>query len=182
MHYVAIAMAVVSGIQSIKQGKEQQKGLEMQAVQAELQSRGEAVKYEKQANNVLRRSLEAQAAARARAAAGGIDPFSGSAQFIQDLSARDGMEEFNLSRENAKLVALGGTAQAAQYRQAGRNARRGGLIAGLTSFAAGAASFSKIGGPTGGGNFNLTTAGSGGLGLTSGGGLGLKPGGGLGLR
>lgn len=149
MQFVAIALAVVSGIQSIQQGREQQKGLEMQAAQAELQSRGEAVKYEKQGNNVLRRSLEAQAASRARAAAGGVDPFSGSAQFIQDLSQKEGMEEFNMSRDNAKLVALGGTAQAAQYRQAGRNARRAGLIAGLTSFASAGTSFSKIGGPTG---------------------------------
>lgn len=145
MEYVAIAMAVFSGIKSIQQGKEQEKTYQMQAAQTQIQSRGEAVKYEQQANGVLRRSLEAQAASRARAAAGGVDPFSGSAMFNQILSAKDGGEEFNLSRENAKLVALGGEAQATQLRAAGRNARSQGLIAGMTSFATAGFGYSQLG-------------------------------------
>jgi hypothetical protein len=176
MEYVAIAAAVFSGIQSIKQGREQGKLLEMQGTTALLQSRGEAVKYEQQANNVLRRALETQAAARARAAAGGIDPFSGSAQFIQDLSAKAGGEEFNLSRENAKLVALGGEIQFGQSMQAARNARRAGLISGLTSFGTAGASAAKIGGPTAAATPPISLA------YGSTGGLGLKPTGGLGLR
>ena len=124
MQYVAIAMAVFSGIKSIQAGRQEEKSLQMQAVQTQIQSKGEAVKYEQQANNVLRRSLEAQAASRARAAAGGVDPFGGSAMLNQTLSAKDGGEEFNLSRENAKLMALGGEARALQLNAAGRNARK----------------------------------------------------------
>lgn len=177
---VSAVASVASAVGSYQAGREQARGLQMQAVQAGIQSRGEAVKYEQQANNVLRRSLEAQAAARARAAAGGVDPFSGSAQFIQDLSAKDGMDEFNLSRENAKLVALSGASQQGQYMQAARNARKSGLVQGLTSLGVAASRIGKIGGPTGT-PAPQTTTGLAGVGLKPGGGLGLKPGGGLGL-
>lgn len=148
MMYVAVAMMAMQAIGQVKQGKQEQKLYEAQAQQARDTSRVEAVKFEQQGNSILRRSLEAQAAARARAAAGGVDPFSGSAQFIQDLSAAEGMADFDLSRDNAKLAALGGIQQSGMLENAGRSARQRGLLAGIGTAGMGAMSFSKIGGPS----------------------------------
>ncbi len=78
MEYVAVAAAVAGGISKIQQGRQAEDMYFAQAVQARQQARGENIKYQQQANAILRRSVEAQAAARARAAAGGINPFEGS--------------------------------------------------------------------------------------------------------
>lgn len=152
MQFVAVALVAMQAIGQIKQGRQEQNLYQMQAVQARDQARVEAVKFEQQGNSILRRSLETQAAARARAAAGGIDPFSGSAQFIQDLSAAEGMADFDMSQDNAKLAALGGIRQAGLYEEAGRTARRRGLLAGIGTAGMGAVNFGKIGGPSGGGS------------------------------
>jgi hypothetical protein len=144
---ISTVASVVSGISQIAGGSQQESLYQAQAAQAKIQSRGEAVKYEQQANSIARRALEAQAMARARAAAGGIDPFSGSAQFIQDLSAQDAGEEIDLSRENAKLAALGGSAQVDALLRAGRTSRTRGLLSGLTTAGMGLARASQIGGP-----------------------------------
>jgi hypothetical protein len=181
MQYVAIAAAVAGGISRIQQGRQTEDMYFRQAVQTRQQARGEALKYQQQGNAILRRSVEAQAAARARAAAGGINPFEGSPQFIMDLSAAEGLREFDISLDNARLASLQGEEQALQFIAAGRRAKNRGLLEGVMTFGQAASSYSKIGGPKPVSQFSLSTGASG-QGLTAGGGLGLKPGSGLGLR
>lgn len=139
--------SIAQGIAQYAAGRQQEGLYEAQAAQARLQSRGEAVKYEQQANGIAKRALAAQALARARAAAGGIDPFSGSAMFIQSLSSQEAGEEIDLSRENAKLALLAGDQQAETYKRAGRTSRSRGLLTGLTTIATGFGKTSQVGGP-----------------------------------
>lgn len=181
MEYVAVAAAVAGGVSKIAQGRQAEDMYFKQAVQTRTQARGEALKYQQQANAILKRSVETQAAARARAAAGGIDPFSGSSQFIMDLSAAEGLREFGISMDNAKLASIQGEDQALQFITAGRRAKNRGLLEGIASFGQAAGAYSKIGGPQPAGEFSLSSGASG-QGLKAGGGLGLKSGGGLGLR
>jgi hypothetical protein len=181
MQYVAIAAAVFGGISKIREGRQAESMYRQQAVQARQQGRGEALKYQQQGNAILRRSVEAQAAARARAAAGGINPFEGSPQFIIELSAAEGLREFDISLDNARLASLQGEGQGLQFITAGRNAKNRGLLEGIAMIGGAGASYGKIGGPQPTSQFSLSSGVSG-QGLQPGGGLGLRPGGGLGLR
>lgn len=144
---ISTAASVLQGLAQIKAGMDQQSLYAAEGAQARLRSRGEAVKYEMQANSIAKRALEAQALARARAAAGGIDPFSGSAMFIQNISAQEAGEEMELSRENAKLALLAGDQQAEAFKRAGKTARTRGLLSGIATVATSYGKTSKIGGP-----------------------------------
>lgn len=144
---ISAVATVGSAVSQISAGYQQKAQYEFQAAQSRLQGRAQAVKYEQQGISIMKRSLEAQAMARARAAAGGIDPFSGSAKFIQDISAQDAGEEIDLSRENARLAALTGETQAETLRSAGRSTRSRGLLGGFTTVLEGGVKIGKIGGP-----------------------------------
>ena len=126
MIWVAVAAVALQAYSSMKQGEQEEKLYKQQAEQARFQARVQATQYEQQANRMLRASLETQAAARARAAAGGLDPFSGSAQFVQDLSAKEGIEDFKTLSDSAALSRESGQKQGSIYEDAGRYARRRG--------------------------------------------------------
>ena len=149
--YVFVAAMAMQSMQQIQQGRFQASQYQAQGAQAKLQGRAQAVRYEQQGNAIMRRSLEAQAMARARAAAGGIDPFSGSAKFVQDLSARDAAEDLGILTDNAQLARLNGEAQASAYNSAARQARTNGLLAGFTTAATGYGQYSQLYGGFGGG-------------------------------
>jgi hypothetical protein len=146
MMWVAIAAVALQAYSSVKQGQQEQKLYEQQAEQARFQARVQATQYEQQANRMLKASLETQAAARARAAAGGVDPFSGSAGFVQDLSAKEGIEDFKILSDSATLARESGQLQGQIYEDAGRYARRRGLLGAATAIGQGAASYGRIGG------------------------------------
>jgi hypothetical protein len=102
------------------------------------------VRYEQQGTAILKRSMEAQAMARARAAAGGLDPFSGSARFVQDLSAQDAAEDLGILADNAALARQGAIFQSDLYSSAARQSRSTGLLAGTTTAGLGAAQYGRL--------------------------------------
>jgi len=83
----------------------------VQAAQAELQGRQNALNYNRQANEVLRRQEVLAATARARAAAGGVNPFTGSPLTIQEVNSMRASEEFQIASDNAEMAIYGGLAQ-----------------------------------------------------------------------
>ena len=147
MMWVAIASVALQAYSSYAGGKQEQKLAGQQADQARFQGRVQAVQYEQQANRMLRASLETQAMARARAGAGGVDPFSGSAQFVQDLSAKEGLDDFRIMEDNAALAREGASLQAGIYEDAGRYARRRGLLGSATAIGTGIVNYNRVGGP-----------------------------------
>jgi hypothetical protein len=142
--YVDIASTSANALNAIHQGNIARGQYAAQAAQAGLQGRAQALRYAQQGNAVLNRSLEAQAMARARAAAGGIDPFSGSAQFVQELSSRDAASDLGLLGDNAEMARLAAATQEGIYRQAGREARRAGLLRGVTIAGEGVGRYMKL--------------------------------------
>ena len=68
MQYVAIASSVLSAVGSIQQGRQQKEMYKIQASQADLKAKRDALQYEQQANQVLERLLANNATAAARKA------------------------------------------------------------------------------------------------------------------
>jgi hypothetical protein len=106
--YIAAAASAASSMASAQQ---QAVGMRLQAQQAELQGRQGALNYNKQANAVLERQNQLAATIRARAAAGGINPDTGSAMTLQEVNAMKAGEEINLAKSNAETSLYGGLAQ-----------------------------------------------------------------------
>ena len=69
--------AGVSALGQISAGAAQKRQYQMQAEQAELRGRSEAIAYKQQGADALRNLNETLAAIISRAAAGGVDPTSG---------------------------------------------------------------------------------------------------------
>lgn len=148
MEFVAISAAVIGGIQSIQMGKAQQQMYNVQAQQAAMQARSQALsqradtlEYKRQGVSVLENLSRNLATINARAAAGSIDPFSGSVANLAMANLEKGVTDFYTSRENvelsaaqSKLIEASGDFQAAQYTAAGDFAKRQGYMNALASF------------------------------------------------
>jgi len=93
-----------------QQAELQAQKMSLQAEQAKLQGRQNALNYSNQANQIFQRQLRIASAARARAAASGIDPFTGSPMTSQQADAVMAGREFQIMRENADLSIYGGLA------------------------------------------------------------------------
>ena len=156
---MAVAALVASGISaysSIQQGKYQKAMYNLQAQQAELQGRQNALNYSNQALQVLERQRKMSATLIARGAAGGIDPFSGSPMTVDRWNAFKAGEEYNLGMENADMAIAGGLAQSQSLQAAGKQAMKSAyfnaaatIAMGVYSYgqAAGAGSAAKAGAP-----------------------------------
>lgn len=125
MQYVAIASSVLSAVGSIQQGKAQKEMYKIQASQAELKAKRDALQYEQQANQVLERLLANNATAAAKGFAGGVSGFSGSAKLVQERSERVAGRDVAIMQEGAKSAISFGEIQANMLRDAGEQAVRG---------------------------------------------------------
>jgi len=105
------------------------------AAQERLRGRSQALQYKQQGINVLRQLNENLASTVARAAAGGVDPLSGSALNLQNYAMREGVRDYNQSRDNATIATGMAEYQAKQYKAAGSAAFRQGVLGALTSAA-----------------------------------------------
>lgn len=117
-----VAMTAVSAAGQLYSGRQQQKAYNAQAAQARIQGRSQAIAYKQQAADVLRRVNETNAAIITRAAAGNIDPSSGSAQALQNRSMKEGIREYNTSLDNSQMALGMADYQSKIYKDAGRTA------------------------------------------------------------
>lgn len=108
---VAAVSAAASAVSTIQGASAQASAYRIQAQQAELQGRQNALNYSMQANQILERQLRLSATIRARAAAGGIDPMTGSPMTLDQFNAMKAGREMQISKENAELALAGGLAQ-----------------------------------------------------------------------
>jgi hypothetical protein len=119
-----IAIAAFQAFSTIQQGRYQQKMYNLQAKQAELQGRQNALNYSNQALQVLERQRRMSATLVAKGAAAGIDPFSGSPLTVDRYNAFKAGEEYNLGIENADMAIAGGLAQSQSLQAAGKQAMK----------------------------------------------------------
>lgn len=135
---------IASGISSFAAGQQQQAMYDLQGRQAQLKAQGEEIKYRQQGVAALDRTLSTVATINARAGAGSVDPFSGSAGALTTYAFGKGFGEFNLAQESAALTGLQGGVQSDIYRMSGEQAAMAGTVKGLTSIATGLYQSSKI--------------------------------------
>lgn len=144
MEYVAIAAAVVGAVGSIQQGRAQEQMYKVQAMQTTAQSERKALQYELQANEILRRKREANAAIAARAFAGGVDAFSGSPDLLRAVNDTTAGREFMFSLNNANQALSFGAIEADMLRQAGKQAKKAGYFDAVAKLGMAAATYAKM--------------------------------------
>ena len=115
---IALASAGLSAVSAISASQARATAMRLQAQQAELQGRQNALNYNRQAMKVLDRQQQLAAMARARAGAGGVDPLTGSPLTIQQVDAMKANQEFGIARENAEMAVYGGLAQSQSLQSA----------------------------------------------------------------
>ena len=119
---IGVATGLVGAAGALQSGKAQQKAFAaqaqqaaMQATQARVQARSEALKFRRQGVEVLDRIVRNNATINARAGAGGIDPFSGSAKSLQQYALAKGGLEFFTAEDNEAITTLMGEHRAKQF-------------------------------------------------------------------
>lgn len=163
----SVAALVLSGVQAvnaIQQGKLQKEMYQMKATQArldakraELAGRQDALNYSRQAVDVLNNQRRLAGTIAARAGAGGVNPFTGSALTVNQYNAFRAGEEFNVFGENADMAIAGGlaksqafVAQAASYDAAGKQAMKSAYMGAIANIAGGVVSYGQLSTPGGG--------------------------------
>lgn len=122
---VAAAASAVSALGSIQQGKAEKRSFNLQAKQADVKSRREALQYEQQANLVFERMLKDNATASARGFSGGVSGFTGSAGLVQQRSEKVAGRDVAILQEGSKSAISFGEIQSNMLKEAGSQAMRG---------------------------------------------------------
>ena len=136
--------AVVSTVSSMEAASAQAQQQRIQAQQAELQGRQNALQYSRQAVQVLERQQMLAGAVRARAASGGVDPFTGSPMTIQQVDAMKAGEEYGIAKDNATMAIYGGLAQSQSLQAAASTTERLGMLNTVVKGAEGYIAYEKV--------------------------------------
>jgi hypothetical protein len=136
--------AVVSTVSSMEAASAQAQQQRIQAQQAELQGRQNALQYNRQAVQVLERQQMLAGAVRARAASGGVDPFTGSPMTIQQADAMKAGEEYGIAKDNATMAIYGGLAQSQSLQAAASATERLGMLNTVVKGAEGYIAYEKV--------------------------------------
>jgi len=136
--------AGVSALGQLSAGAAQKRQYQMQAEQAELRGRSEAIAYKRQGSDALRNLNETLAAIISRSAAGGVDPTSGSAATLQQYALSEGARESQIAQDNA-IMALGqASTQAGIYQSAGRAAQLSSYVSAAGTLGQGAYRYGQL--------------------------------------
>jgi len=147
LQVVGTALSAISSIQQIQAGRQQARAYQAQAKQEELKGRRDALAYRQQGVEVLKKIRENTSTVTARAAAGGLNPYSGSPQSLKNYAAKEGIGEFYLAQENAELALVIGDVNAQQARMAASQARRQGIYGAIGTLGTTAMTVGSLGGP-----------------------------------
>jgi len=145
--FIALGASALSAVAGLKSGQATAGGLRSQATQARMQAKGEELKYKQQGVAVLDNILRTQATLNARAGAGSIDPFSGSANALQQYALAQGAKENYTTMDNAIIAVRSGELQAQEYESAARSAMSQARMGAIMSLAQGAFNYAMLGGP-----------------------------------
>jgi hypothetical protein len=148
--FAMIAGTILSANAQYQAGKAQAKGYEMQARQAVVKGKQDELKYKQQGLEVLKKTNATMASVTARAAAGGMDAYSGSPQALRQYARATGTEEYYLTEENAILQDAVAKINETQFMMAAKNAKWQGTVGALTTLAMGTAQAMSMGGSAAG--------------------------------
>jgi len=102
------------------------------------------LQYNRQAVQVLERQQMLAGAVRARAASGGVDPFTGSPMTIQQADAMKAGEEYGIAKDNATMAIYGGLAQSQSLQAAASATERLGMLNTVVKGAEGYIAYEKV--------------------------------------
>jgi hypothetical protein len=122
----------------------------MQARQAVVKGKQDELKYKQQGLEVLKKTNATMASVTARAAAGGMDAYSGSPQALRQYARATGTEEYYLTEENAILQDAVAKINETQFMMAAKNAKWQGMVGAVTTLAMGTAQAMQMGGSAAG--------------------------------
>jgi hypothetical protein len=145
--FIAVGAAGLSAVAQLKSGQATAGGLRSQATQARMQAKGEELKYKQQGVAVLDNILQTQATINARAGAGSIDPYSGSAGSLAIQALAKGALEKYMTVEGQIISLRSGELQAQEYESAARSAMSQARMGAIMSLAQGAFGYAMLGGP-----------------------------------
>jgi hypothetical protein len=128
MEIVAVTLAVVGAVGSYQQGRAQQKQYQLQGQMVTVEGQRKQIQYQQRANDVLRKRNQTNAAIAARAAAGGINPFSGSPDIVRAASDTAAGRDYTILLADADAALRSGMLQAEIYENAGQMAKRKGTF------------------------------------------------------
>jgi len=157
----AAIASVVSAVGSVREGYQRQAAYQQQAAMTRIQTEAQkleserrAIQYEQQGTAILRRINVANAAVAARASAGGVMPFEGSAALVATMSEKAGGREYGYATEGAGatrrmglVAAKLGELKADQYTQAADTAVESGWMSAAGKLGMAAFSYGKLGTP-----------------------------------
>jgi len=156
---IASIASIASAVGSVREGYQRQAALQQQAAMTRIQTEAQrleserrAIQYEQQGTAILRRINMANAAASARAAAGGVMPFEGSAALVATMSEKAGGREYGYATEGAGatrrmglVAAKLGELKADQYTQAADTAVESGWMSAAGKLGMTVFSYGKLG-------------------------------------
>jgi len=123
-----LVLAGASAAGTVMSGMAQRQQYKMQAEQAQLRGRSEAIAYKQKGADALRNLNETLAAVISRSASGGVDPTSGSSAVLQQYALSEGVREHQIAQDNGILALGQASAQAGIYQSAGRSAMMSSLV------------------------------------------------------
>jgi hypothetical protein len=145
MAELAIIASVVSAIGTIEAGQARARQMHLQAEMASLEGKQKALQYEQQANMVLNKLNATNSAAIARASAGGVQAFEGSAALMQTTNVRKAGREFNILFDNVAGAERMGDIQKGIYAQAANAAEKGAYFDAAFKLASAGYQYSQLG-------------------------------------
>jgi hypothetical protein len=144
--------AVASGMAQMSAARAQQEQYEIQARNAKIKGRQDAVNYKREGVERLRELNRAMAATVARAGAGGIQMVSGETKRMINLtSAAYGLGEVRTLDRNAEMAILGSNAAASDALRAGDTAYTTGMLSAVGNTATSVGQTMSVGGSGSGG-------------------------------
>lgn len=133
-----VAGTVLGVVSTLQAGAAQAQAQRLQAKQAELQGRQNALNYNRQAVQVFERQQRLNATVRARAAAAGLDPLTGSPLTLQQYNEMAAGREAQIAQENMQMALYGGLAQSQSLQAAASQTMTSSLLGAVGDLATGA--------------------------------------------
>ena len=150
--YILLAGSVVTTLQA---GKAEARGYAAQATMDRMQATTEKLRYKEQGVAVLDNILRTQASITARAAAGGIDPFSGSAKALNQYAMAKGAQELYTTQESGIIALRTGEMRAGISMTQAKSAMSAARARAFTQVAGFAAGQQQLGLPSSSGSTGL---------------------------
>ena len=156
---MAIGGTLLSAKATMDAGKAQQHMYNVQAKQAEIKGRQDALAYKEQANQVLRERNRLMASAMAKGGASGFNfTEAGSPTDIANIQSRyNAVKDFTIARDNAAMATSMAAYNAASLRTAGVNAKRAATTQAFGQVLTGIGQAGMSYGAGGGGNTGFTS-------------------------